>query len=74
MANEGAAPARDRIDAIDALRGLALGGILLANILYWSGWLFLKPEQKVALAGAGQVHFEHFVHQFLIDGKFYTLF
>ena len=74
MPNEGAAPGRDRIEAIDALRGLALMGILLANMLYWSGWLFMKPEQKVALAGVEQVDIEHFVHQFLIDGKFYTLF
>ena len=74
MANEKSAPARDRIDALDALRGFALCGILLANMLYWSGWLFMKPEQRVALAGVEQVNIEHFVHQFLIDGKFYTLF
>ena len=71
---EAAAPARDRIALLDALRGFALFGILFANILYWAGWLFMSPEQKITLAGTRQVHVEHFVHQFLIDGKFYTLF
>ena len=71
---EAAAPARDRIALLDALRGFALFGILLANILYWAGWLFMSPEQKITLAGTRQVQVEHFVHQFLIDGKFYTLF
>lgn len=69
-----AAPTRDRIALLDALRGFALFGILLANILYWAGWLLMSPEQQVALAGTRQTEVEHFVHKLLIDGKFYTIF
>jgi uncharacterized protein len=64
----------DRIDLLDGLRGFALFGILLANILYWSGWIFMEPEQKIALAGAECVRWQYFFHHALIDGKFYTLF
>lgn len=69
-----AAPPAERIDALDALRGLALFGILLANILYWSGWTFLQPEQKAALGGTGGVTAQYAFHHLLVDGKFYTLF
>lgn len=67
-------PAKDRIDLIDGLRGFALFGILLANILYWSGWIFMKAPEKIALAGDSQVAIEAFLHTMLIDGKFYTIF
>jgi len=64
----------ERLDILDALRGFALLGILLANIDYWSGWLFLRPEQALALAGGTQADVQHFLHKLLIDGKFYTIF
>jgi uncharacterized protein len=67
-------PSTERIDALDALRGFALAGILLANILYWSGWTFLQPGEKLALAGANAVHWQYVFHHALVDGKFYTLF
>lgn len=67
-------PAKDRIELIDGLRGFALFGILLANILYWSGWIFMQAPAKVALAGESQVAVEAFLHTMLIDGKFYTIF
>ena len=69
-----AAPTRDRITLLDALRGFALFGILLANMLYWAGWLLMSPEQQVALAGTRQTDIEHLLHKLLIDGKFYTIF
>ncbi len=64
----------ERIELLDALRGFALCGILLANILYWSGWIFMPPEQKIALAGEAGVAWQSFFHHALVDGKFYTLF
>jgi len=64
----------DRIETLDALRGFALLGILLANILYWSGWTFRTPEQQLAFAGAEMVEWQYRFHHLLIDGKFYTLF
>lgn len=70
----GGASASERIDLIDALRGFALLGILLANINYWGGWLFMSPAQRIALAGLAQADWASFLEKLLIDGKFYTLF
>lgn len=69
-----AAPAAERIEQLDALRGLALFGILLANILYWSGWILMPAEARTVLAGAEAAERQHFLHLLLVDGKFYTLF
>lgn len=44
-------PRPSRLAVIDALRGLALLGILLVNLLVWSGWVVMTPEQQVAHAG-----------------------
>lgn len=64
----------NRIEMLDALRGFALLGILLANILLWSGWDFMSPAERIALAGPVQTQITVFFHALLIDGKFYTLF
>lgn len=64
----------ERIELLDALRGFALLGILLANILYWSGWSAMTTEQRVAFAGAEAVTWQYRFHHLLIDGKFYTIF
>jgi uncharacterized protein len=65
---------KDRIDTLDALRGLALFGILMANMLYWSGWTFMTPDQQNSLAGADAALWQYRFHHLLIDGKFYTIF
>lgn len=65
---------KERIETLDALRGFALFGILLANILYWSGWIFRTPEQLLAFAGADTILWQYRFHHMLIDGKFYTIF
>ena len=44
-------PTADRLDLLDALRGFALLGILLANVLAWSGWLMVDDAAKAAWAG-----------------------
>lgn len=67
-------PAQERIHLVDALRGLALIGILLANILIFSGWEFLDTDRKIALAGDSATLWQHRFHQLIIDGKFYTIF
>lgn len=69
-----AAPARDRIAAVDALRGFALFGILMANILVLSGWEFLSEAGRTALAGERGASMQRAFHHGLIDGKFYTIF
>jgi uncharacterized protein len=76
MTEPSAAPvtAAERIDLLDGLRGFALFGILLANILYWSGWLFLPHDRAIAISGETQFVVDAFLHKLLIDGKFYTIF
>lgn len=69
-----AAGRAERIEILDGLRGFALFGILLANILYWSGWGAMTDEQRVAFAGAEAVTWQYRFHHLLVDGKFYTIF
>ena len=63
----------ERLHVLDGLRGLALFGILLANIRFFAGWDFANDELKQALAGA---YFEYYewLNIVLVDGKFYTIF
>ena len=67
-------PAKDRIEQLDALRGLALFGILLANILYWSGWVLVTDAERQAMATPAEQLWQYRFHHLLVDGKFYTLF
>jgi uncharacterized protein len=64
----------ERIELVDALRGFALLGILLANILYWSGWVLMTEDQRIALAGPQAALWQYRFHHLLVDGKFYTIF
>lgn len=64
----------ERYDVLDGLRGLALFGILLANILSFSAWGFMPPEQQLALAGEDGVRWQYMFHHMFVDGKFYTVF
>ena len=70
----GATARGERIEILDALRGFALFGILMANILYWSGWIMMTEGQRVALAGAEGAAWQYRFHHLLVDGKFYTIF
>ena len=76
MAATGLAPAagEERLDVVDALRGFALFGILLANILYWSGWSMGTDAQRIAWGGVGGDLWQYRFHHLLVDGKFYTIF
>jgi uncharacterized protein len=67
-------PAAQRIELLDALRGFALLGILLANIHYFAGWTFMDADARAALAGVAMAQVENFLFLLLIDGKFYTVF
>lgn len=64
----------ERIEVLDALRGFALFGILLANILYFSGWGMVTDAQRLDWAGADAVAWQYRFHHLLVDGKFYTVF
>lgn len=67
-------PAGDRFELVDALRGFALLGILLANVLVWSGWVMVEDAARVAWAGEAAARWQYRLHHLLVDGKFYTLF
>ncbi|HEY0626929.1 MAG TPA: DUF418 domain-containing protein [Allosphingosinicella sp.] len=64
----------ERLELLDALRGFALLGILLANMLYWSGWIMMTEEQRIAFSGQDAFTWQYRFHHFFVDGKFYTLF
>lgn len=67
--------AAERITAVDALRGFALLGVFLANLLSsFSGWFLMDTPQRVALAGPVQEIVSAVAFIGLIDGKFYSLF
>lgn len=68
------APAAERVEVLDALRGFALFGILLANILGWSGWVMVTDAQRLDWAGSEAVAWQYRFHHLLVDGKFYTIF
>lgn len=66
----------ERVQLLDVLRGFAIFGILLANMLVFSGYMFSEnsgADLSVywAAAADGAVLF---LIEFLVDGKFYSLF
>jgi uncharacterized protein len=63
---------QERIEILDVLRGLAIFGILLANIL-----IFAFPVQSAGIAGEQAVGADNVAAMFValfVEGKFYTLF
>ena len=73
-ADVSASPVRDRIQALDAVRGLAVGGILFANVLVFFGLIFLAPDRAAALSNTTADHVALFLEHILVDGKFYSVF
>jgi uncharacterized protein len=70
----GSQPA-DRIDLLDALRGFALLGIVIANVPIWAGWFTLEPAARAAVSGGAQnAWWYEFLATALVEGKFYTIF
>jgi uncharacterized protein len=69
----GPAAGRERIELIDAVRGFALFGVLLANLV-WVSQDALTPAQLDALPAAALDHVARYGVQFFVDWKFYTLF
>lgn len=63
-----------RAEWLDALRGFALLGILLTNIVAFSGYAFLPPEAKAALPWSGADAVVNYLEHALIEAKFYSLF
>jgi uncharacterized protein len=65
---------QERIHLLDVLRGVAIFGILLANVMIFSGYQFLSPAQAAALPGAAIDRVSQFLVHALVYGKFYSLF
>ena len=67
-------PASERSALLDSLRGYALFGILIANILAFIGIDFLGDAQREALPLARLDDLSEFLIEWLIVGKFYSIF
>ncbi|HSD06303.1 DUF418 domain-containing protein [Flavobacterium sp.] len=63
-----------RIEVLDALRGFALLGIILANILSWSGIKFMPFTQIKQWPNLNVDQFVYQLNGFFVDTKFYTIF
>jgi uncharacterized protein len=70
---ERAAPT-GRIEIIDAIRGLAVLGILFANIRSWSGYRFIPLTEIESLPAYHLDGLFNSLHYWLVDGKFYAIF
>jgi uncharacterized protein len=66
--------ATERHVLLDVLRGFALLGVLLANMVTHSGYFFLSDESREAMTSIKADHIAEWIEHFLIDGKFYSLF
>jgi uncharacterized protein len=64
----------DRMDALDAVRGAAVLGILLANVIAMSGFPFLPPDHYRSIPLADWHPAAYFMVLFLVEAKFYSLF
>lgn len=65
---------RERFIILDALRGLALFGICLANYPEFSLYTFQSTETIGSMPTAGIDKIVRYLQYFFIDGKFYTIF
>jgi len=67
-------PVRERIQALDVLRGVAVAGILFANVLAFFGLSFMPSDRAAALPTAAADHVAEFLEHVFVDGKFYSIF
>jgi uncharacterized protein len=70
----GPVPGSQRLDLLDALRGFALAGVLLANLDAFSLYFFLPREAALALPTAAIDRWLDAANGMLVSGKFITLF
>ena len=62
----------ERIAILDVLRGLAVCGILIGNLQWFSGYGFMPPV--LAQQGPFSDQVTHFLVHFFVEGKFYSIF
>src|SRR5215216_6776717 len=63
---------QERIEILDVLRGLAVGGILIGNMQWFSGYGMMPPALAAQTPLADQI--THFLVHFFVEGKFYSIF
>ncbi|HEX6126930.1 MAG TPA: DUF418 domain-containing protein [Pyrinomonadaceae bacterium] len=63
---------RERIEILDILRGLAVAGILIGNMQWFSGYGMMP--RAVTAAAPVYDHVTHFLVHFFVEGKFYSIF
>jgi uncharacterized protein len=64
----------ERVELIDAVRGFALFGVLIANLVWLTQDVPMTPERIAALPTASIDHIVKHAVTFFIDWKFITLF
>lgn len=74
IAGAGPVPVRDRAPLIDIIRGFALFGVMLANMVWTTQWQALSHEQREALPTSEIDHWAGLMVEWLVTYKFYTLF
>src|SRR5437762_3211444 len=62
----------ERIEILDVLRGLAVGGILIGNMQWFSGYGLMPPS--VARQSPFVDQATHFLVWVFVEGKFYSIF
>src|SRR5215207_3536049 len=62
----------ERIEILDVLRGLAVCGILVGNVQWFSGYGMMPASLAAQAPIYDQV--THFLVHFLVEGKFYSIF
>jgi uncharacterized protein len=63
---------QERIEILDVLRGLAVCGILVGNMQWFSGYGMMPPAIARQSPFADQI--THFLVHFFVAGKFYSIF
>ena len=71
---QGPTTAKERHVILDALRGLALLGIALANFPEFALWTFLSADEQQTMTTAVIDEVVRYLQYLLVDGKFYTIF
>jgi uncharacterized protein len=69
-----ALPVRERIQALDVIRGVAVGGILLANVMVFFGLFAIPADRAAAMPTAAADSITRFLERVFVDGKFYSVF
>lgn len=67
-------PTRTRIPALDVLRGVAVAGILAANVLIFFGLFVMPPDRAAALSTVAGDDVVLLLEKVFVDGKFYSVF